>query len=103
MTNEFSPPRNEPEIMRAKGRGYVADCNRIKSKPYGTEIFQALELAEKAYKALGLPYTSGLNEMDRYPPDRFTWLCDDQGDAEHCVKIRDDRTGKVVVWPHWFG
>jgi hypothetical protein len=49
-------PRNEPEVMRANAHHYVADCNRICRKPYGNKIFQALELAEGAYKAHRLPY-----------------------------------------------
>ena len=63
----------------------------------------ALELAEQAYQVHGLPYEQGLSAMDRYPPDRFTWVCDEAGEAKDCVKIRDDQTGRLVVWPHWFG
>ena len=40
--------------------------------------------------------------MVHYPPDRFTWLCHETGDAAECVKVRDNKTGRVVVWRHWF-
>lgn len=96
-------PRNEPEIMRAKGRRCAADCNRIACKPYGSRIYQALELAEQAYKVHGLPYKGGLSQMENYPPDRFTWFCDNGGDPKKCVKVRDDKTGRIAVWPHWHG
>ena len=96
-------PRNEPEVMRANAHHFVADCNRICRKPYGNEIFQALELAEVAYKVHRLPYVKGLSGIDRFPPDRFTWLCDESGDAKECVKVRDNKSGKVVVWPDWRG
>ena len=99
---EEVPPRNEPEIMRVKARLYVTRTNKEASKPYGDPLM-ALELAEQAYEAHGLPYQPGLSVMDRYPPDRFTWICDETGNAKECVKLRDDQTGTVVVWPHWHG
>ena len=103
MTDELIRPRNEPEVVRAKGRHYVAACNRIKGKSDAETIFLALDLAEKAYRVFGLRYESGLGKIDLYSPDRFTWLWDEHGNTEHCVKIRDDGTGRVVVWPYWFG
>jgi hypothetical protein len=96
-------PRNEPEIMRANGRTYVAWCNESTRKPYGKTAFIALELAEKAYKAHGLKYEHGLSSMERYPPDRFSWICDEEGDAKKCVKVRDNQTSRIVIWPHWHG
>ena len=96
-------PRNEPEIMRANGRRYAVLCNETARKPYGKNIYMALELAEQAYQAHDLPYEPGFSAMDRYPPDRFTWICDESGDAKQCVKVRDDQTGRIVTWPHWFG
>jgi hypothetical protein len=96
-------PRNEPEIMRAKGRLYVAHNNKVARKPYGEAIHIALELAEQAYRAHGLRYETGLNSMDKYPPDRFTWICAEKGDAKKCVQVRDDRTGRVVTWADWTG
>jgi len=96
-------PRNEPEIMRAKGRAYVATCNRIVCKPYGKTIYMALELAQQAYKLHKQRYETGAGAMDRYPPDRFTWLCDEGRKAKECVKVRDNKTGRVAVWPHWYG
>lgn len=93
-------PKNEPEICRANGRRYAALCNKVSRKPYGKKIYMALELAEQAYHALGLHYEPGLSAMDRYPPDRFTWICDEAGD-DVCVRLRDEKTGQIVVWPHW--
>jgi len=94
-------PRNEPEIMRANGRRCVELNNRMARRPYGNKVYQALELAEQAYRAHRLPHEPGPSALDRYPPDRFTWICDDNSEAKECVKLRDNRTGKLVVWPHW--
>jgi hypothetical protein len=96
-------PSNEPEIMRVKGRKYVTWCNEHTRKPYGEWVHVALELAEQAYEVHDLPYKPGLRSMEIYPPDRFTWICDEDGDAKQCIKIRDDLTGREVVWPHWLG
>jgi hypothetical protein len=95
--------RNEPEITRARARIYVASCNATKRKPYGTKIYRALELAQQAHEALGLHYDPGLGAMERYPPDRFTWVFAEDGDARERVRVRDDKTGRTVVWPHLFG
>ncbi len=100
---EQTTPRNEREIMRAKARRYVEATNKEAHKPYSKSIFMALELAQQAYEAHDLPYKGGLSVMDQYPPDRFTWVCDETGDAKQCVKVRDNRTGRLVAWPHWFG
>lgn len=98
------PPRNEPEVMRANGHAYATSCNVAVSQPYqNVFLYIALELAEQAYEVHGLHYVVGLNAMDKYPPDRFTWLCDENGDAKKCVKLRDDHTGRVMTWPHWRG
>jgi hypothetical protein len=43
-------PQSEPEIMRKKGA----------RKPYAKGIYIALELAEQAHEAHGLPYEPGL-------------------------------------------
>jgi hypothetical protein len=99
MADEAKITPREPEITRARARIYVASCNQTKRKPYGTKIYIALELAQQAYEALGLPYVPGLIAMERYPPDRFTWVYADDGD----VRVRDDETGRSVVWPHWHG
>jgi hypothetical protein len=48
-------PRSEPEIMRKKGRLHAAWCNERVRKPYAKGIYIALELAEQAYEAHGLP------------------------------------------------
>jgi hypothetical protein len=29
--------------------------------------------------------------MGKYPPDRVTWVCDEEGDAKECVKVRDTK------------
>jgi hypothetical protein len=49
----------------------------------------------------GLPYKGGLSEMEHYRPDRFTSFCDERADAKECLKVRDDKTGRVVEGPHW--
>ena len=33
-------PLFDPEILRTKGRGYAAYCNKISRKPYGKAIYQ---------------------------------------------------------------
>jgi hypothetical protein len=95
-------PRSESEMIRKKGRPHVAWCNERARKPYAKGIYIALELAEQAYEAHGLPYEPGLHAMEKYPPDRFTWICDEAGDTKECVKVRDDQSGRLVVWPRWY-
>jgi hypothetical protein len=34
-------------------------------------------------------------------PRRFTWVYDESGEADDCVKRRDNESSRVVVWP-WF-
>jgi hypothetical protein len=58
----------------------------------------ALELAERAYQAHALPYQAGLSNMNTYDPRRFTWVYDPNGRAEDCVKVRDNQTGRLVIW-----
>jgi hypothetical protein len=103
MTTKAVMPRHEPEVMRANGRRYATECNRVTRKPYGKAIYQALELAEKAYNAHRLPYIRGISHMSNFPPDRFTWLCDEHCDAKQCLKVRDDETDMIALWPHWRG
>jgi hypothetical protein len=88
--------------MWAKGRAYASWANKFARKPY-ENVYMALELAEQAYEAHGLAYNAGLSSLEDYPPDRFTWVCDESGDPKQCVKVCDDKTGSVVVWPHWSG
>lgn len=64
-------------------------------------VYVALELAEQAYQAHALPYEPGLSKMDLYDPRRFTWVYDPAGEAKDCVKVRDNQTGRLVIWP-WF-
>jgi hypothetical protein len=103
LMTEPIAPRNEPEVMRANGRGYVAWCNKCVRLLDKKKIYIALELAQQAHEAHGLPYEEGLSAIVRYPPDRFTWICDESGDAKQSVKVRDNQTDAVVVWPHWHG
>ena len=67
----------------------------------GGGLFIALELAEQAYQAHSLRYEPGLPKMHLYDPWRFTWVYDESGEAENCVKLRDNNTGRLVIWP-WF-
>jgi hypothetical protein len=39
--------------------------------------------------------------MILYDPRRFTWIYDHAGEAIDCVKVRDNKTGRIVVWPHF--
>jgi hypothetical protein len=41
--------------------------------------------------------------MSQYDPRRFTWVYDESGKADDCVKVRDDKTGRLAIWPHWAG
>jgi hypothetical protein len=92
--------KDEPELRRAKARHYAASCNKAIQKPY-EKVYLALELAEQAYTAANLPYEAGLSNMAAYPPERFTWFCDESGEANDCLKIRDNQTGRAVVFPHF--
>jgi hypothetical protein len=97
--------KHEPEIRRAKAKQYVAWCNKavheapwtMGDKTTAGGIYIALELAEQAYVAHALPYEQGLSEMKDYDPRRFTWVYDESGEADDCVKIRDDRTGSETA------
>ena len=51
-------------------------------------IYVALEMAEQAYQAHMLPYEQGLSNMHLHDPRRFTWIYDEGGEADDCVKIR---------------
>jgi len=102
-------PKDEPEVRRAKGKRYVASCNAaVYDASWGEGdwsarggLQHALKLAEQAYRAHNLPFARGLSEMRLYDPRRFTWLYDPAGNAEHCVKVRDNYTGRIAVWPHF--
>jgi hypothetical protein len=99
--------KDEPEVRRAKARRYVGWCNAAVHDAPWVEgemstrggLFIALELAEQAYQAHALHYEPGLSKMHLYDPRRFTWVYDQAGEAEDCVKIRDNQTGRVAVWP----
>jgi hypothetical protein len=100
MSNDDISPKDEPELRRAKARRYAAWCNKHAQKPY-VKIYIALELAGQAFAAHGLPYEFGLSNMAAYPPERFTWVCDETSEAGDCLKLRDNLTGRIVVWPHF--
>jgi hypothetical protein len=101
--------KDEPEVRRAKAKRYVASCNAaVHDAPWVAwdtstrgGLFIALELAEQAYQAHSLRYEPGLPKMHLYDPRRFTWVYDESGEAENCVKLRDNNTGRLVIWP-WF-
>jgi hypothetical protein len=102
---------HEPEVRRAKAKGFVEWCNKsVHEAPWvqgdtstAGGIYLALELAGQAYQAHALAYEQGLSKMSLYDPRRFTWVYDESGEADDCVKIRDDHTGRLVIWPHWAG
>jgi hypothetical protein len=62
-------------------------------------IFIALELAEQAYQLHSLPYKKRLSNMTMFDPRRFNWLFEQEGDREDYVAVRDNRTGRVAMWP----
>jgi hypothetical protein len=107
LSDERIKPKHEPEVLRAQGKKYVRWCNAAVQDAPWTEgdtstrsgVLIALELAEKAFKVHKLAYVQGLSSMARYDPRRFTWIYDPLGEAEDCIKVRDDETGKVAVWP----
>jgi hypothetical protein len=105
--------KHEPEVRRAKAKRYIAWCNKaVHEAPWAEGntssagaggLYVALELAEQAYQAHLLPYEQGLSKIVLYDPRRFTWIYDETGEADDCVKVRDDRTGRLALWPHWAG
>jgi hypothetical protein len=104
-------PKHEPEVRRATAKRHVAWCNKaVHEAPWvngdmstAGGVYVALELAGQAYQAHGLAYEQSLSKMDTYDPRRFTWVYDERGEAEDCVKVRDNQTGRVAIWPHWAG
>jgi hypothetical protein len=62
----------------------------------------ALELARQAYQAHALPYGPVLSNIAVCDPRRFTWLYDPTAVPEQCVKVRDNKTGRIAVWPYFF-
>ena len=103
--------KHEPEVRRAKAKRYVAWCNSaVHEAPWldgdtttAGGIYIALEMAEQAYQAHMLPYEQGLSNMHLYDPRRFTWVYDEGGEADDCVKIRDNHTGCLAICLHWAG
>ena len=105
--------KQELEVTRAKAKRYVAWCNKaVHDAPWVkgnmstlAGLYVALELAEQAYEAHLLPYKVGLSNMPSYDPRRFTWIYDEGGEADDCVKVRDDHTGRLAFcfWGHWAG
>jgi len=97
--------KHEPEVRRAKAKRYVAWCNNAVHKAPWVDgdktttggIYVALELAEQAYEAHELPYEPELSNMSRYDPRRFTWVYDETGELDDCVKVRDNKTGRLAV------
>jgi hypothetical protein len=93
-------------VVRCARFGYIREwsglcrLNKSTREPY-ENIYIAFELVEQAYKAHGLSYKSGQTNLGDHPPGPFTWFCDKTADANHCVKARDDESGRVVIWPDW--
>jgi hypothetical protein len=101
--------KHEPEARRTRAKSHVAWCNEVVHKYPWTRgdvstsggIYIALEKAEQAYLAHGLPYKPGLSHMDEFDPRRFRWVYDQEGEADDCVKLLDTQTNKTVIWLHW--
>jgi hypothetical protein len=109
MSRRLITPKDEPEVRRAKGKRYVQWCNALVHDASWIDgdctslrgLDDALNLAERAYRAHNLPYPARLSETRLYDPRRFTWVYDPRGNADDCVKVHDNRTGRLVVWPHF--
>jgi hypothetical protein len=109
MSDEVVVPKDEPEVRRSKAKRYVGWCNAaVHDAPWvdgDTSIrgglFIALELAEQAFQAHALYYEPGLSKMRSYDPRRFTWIFDEGGEARDSVKLRDNQTGRIVIWPYF--
>jgi hypothetical protein len=103
--------KHEPQVRRARARNHVAWCNNVVHEAPWVKgerralggINIALELAELAYKAHELGYTSGISRINEFPPGRFRWIYSEGGQVEDCVLVLDLRTQRLAVWPHWFG
>lgn len=101
--------KHEPEVRRAKAKRNVAWCNKAVHEAAWVDgdtttaggIYVALELAGQAYRAHLLPYKPGLSHITEYDPRRFTWIYDESGEADDCVKVLDTKTKKLAIWPHW--
>jgi hypothetical protein len=94
------PPRHEPEVRRANARRYIAAQNRRMSEPYSdADIYIVLEVARNACDAHG--GTSAGWRAVLAGRGRFSWVYDEDGAADECVKIKDTVTGRVVIDPNW--
>jgi hypothetical protein len=103
--------KHEPEVRRAKAKGHVAWCNEaVRAAAWVNRdtstlggICAALELAEQGYQAHLLLFGVAPSKMPSCDPRRFTWVYDESGEADDCVKVRDNQTGRLAIWPHWAG
>jgi hypothetical protein len=100
-------PRHELEVVWARGRRHAAWYNKVvHDAPWidGDEtprggLYIALDLAQQAYRVHGLPYMPGVSHMHLYDPRRFTWVLDpDCDDVRDCLQVRDNKTGRKLVW-----
>jgi hypothetical protein len=118
MLPDEDPPEDGPllshmaalEVRRIKAGWCALRLNEETRRPY-RNAFIGLEIASTAHRVLSLPYepsalvrASGAQPtpaavLAACPPSRFTWFCDEGGTAEDCMKVRDDQTGRVAVWP----
>jgi hypothetical protein len=102
------PPRHEPEVRRATARRYVAAQNRRMSEPYiAADVYVVREAAQAAYDAHGVTPAAVADAPGWMAAvigrGRFSWVYDETGDADECVKIKDAVTGRVVIDPNWGG
>jgi hypothetical protein len=109
MSEASITPKHEPEVQRAKARRHAAWCNAaVHYAPWvdgdtspGGGLYVALKLAEQAFRAHQLHYEPGFSNMSSYDPRRFTWVYDPAEPVSDCVKVRDNQTGRLVVWPEF--
>jgi hypothetical protein len=76
-------PNTSPKCAAQRAALSLLDAMRSRLKYNDKTVYQALELAERAYEIHRLPYQSGLSNLGAFPPGRFEWFCEET--REHSV------------------
>ena len=106
MSEEPKRPKYKPAMRRAMARRHVAWCNTaVHDAPWidvdrttQRGIFVALD--ERTFDAHDLAYEQGISKIGKYDPQRFTGFYDSTADFKDCIKVHDNKTGRIVVWPY---
>ena len=103
------PPKDEPEIRRLKARRYAIKLNEETRRPTEMPLkprdrVDSVCGARNPLMGLGPIRASGAPPtpeavLAACPPSRFSWFVDQEGAVDECMKVRDDQTGRVAVWP----